>query len=907
MVKQVQNHASIARLSRRATVLLTAPGSQFCAGLQLSPYDNSDPVPLDYPRLSLLHELASGSHETLGDAIQAVLAVPGVATDVSTMQEFAEALDARGLLVPNSGGSLRSATEVARHEAGEKDEMPSSRVVALLPQVFSLSERGFQSVDHSGQLRAEVSPVELMALGVFWNPVTWEEGFATHQEQCGSGALGGAEFKALVARLFATGRLLNVSDDYMPIARAARQQEALQKASGKIKDALERSLEEHESAEAERRRRTGVNRIRVVPVLRQMTMAPLALGMIVAAARSFKGGQLQEYYDFVPDWYTHANRLDQYSQGPGVYLFSDYVWSTRENMALSNRVKKNNPLSVTVHGGPDTPRRTHDVHEFFRKFPHIDIVVHGEGEETVAHMLEHLVGAFDGEQVDLSCLKGVLGLSYRDGNEIICNPPRPQIADIDSIPSPFLDGTFDNYNGTMISVSLETNRGCPYGCTFCDWGAATLSKVRKFSLERVFAEMEWCAQNGVTSIGLADANFGMLDRDVQIAEKVAQLKRDYGYPKYFGTNFAKNKIKHLRPIIEMLASEGIITEGLMSLQSMDPHTLSVIDRSNIKTEKYDELAIEFRKAGLPLLVDIMMGLPGSTPASFRNDLQQCIDREVTAKVFQTELLVNSPMNDPEYRKKHQIQTEVEEVGLFKTKGPNNSGLGRAMVVATATFSRQDYDQMLDLRTVYRFFENYNLLRHVLRFLRQETGQEEIELVEFIRAQARAAPEKWPCINYTISVTPYCITPPVSWKWFMDEMREFILEKFSLEDDAALHTVLEVQHGLLPSPERKFPVKLNLTHDYASWHHDMIVAKEVDRCQWHSMIPRLRDYPAGTLEITDPDDICGMSMGVNNENGLMDSLELWSSVSRPMSVRHTELAEHTKIDSSKFSIKRKIAS
>ena len=44
---------------------------------------------------------------------------------------------------------------------------------------------------------------------------------------------------------------------------------------------------------------------------------------------------------------------------------------------------------------------------------------------------------------------------------------------------------------------LETNRGCPYGCTFCDWGSATLSRIRKFDLDRVFAELEWCAQHEV--------------------------------------------------------------------------------------------------------------------------------------------------------------------------------------------------------------------------------------------------------------------------------------------------------------------------------------------------------------------------------------------------------------------------
>ena len=78
---------------------------------------------------------------------------------------------------------------------------------------------------------------------------------------------------------------------------------------------------------------------------------------------------------------------------------------------------------------------------------------------------------------------------------------------------------------------LETNRGCPYGCTFCDWGSATQSRIRKFDLDRVFAELEWCATHKVHQVFLADANFGIFERDVEIAEKVAELKLEHGYPR----------------------------------------------------------------------------------------------------------------------------------------------------------------------------------------------------------------------------------------------------------------------------------------------------------------------------------------------------------------------------------------
>ena len=106
----------------------------------------------------------------------------------------------------------------------------------------------------------------------------------------------------------------------------------------------------------------------------------------------------------------------------------------------------------------------------------------------------------------------------------------------------------------------------------------------------MFAELEWSARHQIDIASIADANFGIIERDVEIAEKIAELKRKYGYPRTVATNYAKNTVKHLRKIVEIFADVEILTEGVVSLQSMDEPTLKIIRRSNIKLEKYDELA-----------------------------------------------------------------------------------------------------------------------------------------------------------------------------------------------------------------------------------------------------------------------------------------------------------------------------
>ncbi len=204
---------------------------------------------------------------------------------------------------------------------------------------------------------------------------------------------------------------------------------------------------------------------------------------------------------------------------------------------------------------------------------------------------------------------------------------------------------------------------------------------------------------------------------------------------------------------------------------MDADTLATVHRSNIKTAKYDELAREFRQAKLPLFIDLMVGLPGATPASFRNDLQGAIDREVTAKVFQTELLVNSPMNEPAYREEHRIETAAPFQSL--ATATTNGTPQRAFVVASSSFTREDYAEMLDLRQTFALCENFGVLRQVARFVHHETGMRDVDFYAQICAETRAERERWPSIATAFAFGPSLGVPPVSWRCFIDELRDYL--------------------------------------------------------------------------------------------------------------------------------------
>ena len=884
------NLDSPAGLSATVTVMLSASG-----GLQLPPTDQYGACPLGYAGLRLLGQAADREDRNVHVAARA-LAPELEQYELEEIETLLASLSQRGLLVPEPGQAPAAMPPIAPASDWEPADYTRGEWLVELPLVLAVTARGFEVVSHQGRVRICLTAEELVAVACLRQPVSLAAALEAHQQVCAGHALDQSEYRALMTRLDQAALLQSVSSASAGTDFATIQQQVLLKRMNAVTEVMDGYVQKKNLAERRRREEQGQYRVPVVPVCTQRAMPPLALGMIVAAARAHENGALAEHYWFVMDWESRVIRLQQYAREPSIYIFSSYIWSHVRNLALSEQIKQFNPNVLTVHGGPDVPKYPADVEAYFRDYPHVDVVVHGEGEETFSHLLDVMRGHIGEASVDLAPLKHVPGLTFRLGGDIIRTAPRPQIRDLDTIPSPLLDGTFEAYElagkKSEMSMTIETNRGCPYGCTFCDWGSATASKVRRFDMARVFAELEWCARNRVANVFVADANFGIYERDVDITRKVAELKREYGYPLVFTTNYAKNKVKYLRQIVEILAEADILTEGLLSLQSMDDQTLSVIDRSNIKTEKYDELAREFRKAGLPLFVDIMLGLPGSTRQSFASDLQQCVDREVTARVFQTEMLVNSPMNAPEYKEKYRIETANAASGeMFVSKVDESTGLGRAMVVACSSFSREDYMEMLGLRQAYRLFENFGVLRQVSRFVRRETGVQEVAFIEHLRQTVSGAPERWPYLAFTLRSLLAISMPPVSWHLLMEEVHQFLLAYYPIEDDSALHTVLAVQAALLPARDRKFPTEVSLPHDYAAWYQAMVQAKDEGYLQdWENKVPRLREFPPATMEVRDPGRVCTVLLGYNSDGDLSGDWELQSPVSRGMPKRYLEYAE-----------------
>ena len=131
-----------------------------------------------------------------------------------------------------------------------------------------------------------------------------------------------------------------------------------------------------------------------------------------------------------------------------------------------------------------------------------DIVINGEGEETIVEVIDYLEGKRSIDQIN--------GISYKDdGGNIIRNPDRGLIPDLDTVP--FMDrklfdiNNYKDTSGGFFWYPVFSSRGCPFQCTFC---CVSTRKIRQRSPENVCDEIEFLRRDlGVTHIAFMDDIF----------------------------------------------------------------------------------------------------------------------------------------------------------------------------------------------------------------------------------------------------------------------------------------------------------------------------------------------------------------------------------------------------------------
>jgi anaerobic magnesium-protoporphyrin IX monomethyl ester cyclase len=185
--------------------------------------------------------------------------------------------------------------------------------------------------------------------------------------------------------------------------------------------------------------------------------------------------------------------------------------------------KKVNPDILTVTGGQHF---TATAQESLQEYRDIDIIIRGEGEQTLTELVKNTDKKTLFPKID--------GISFRNKGKITHNPPRPLIENLEELPNPgyhLVKDIVHKYHFAMMAgrkapyALIEGARGCPHECTFCTQWQHWQGKWRVKSPKRVADEMEFCHRNyGSKFIWLTDDNFGAGTRPSELADEIIKRK-----------------------------------------------------------------------------------------------------------------------------------------------------------------------------------------------------------------------------------------------------------------------------------------------------------------------------------------------------------------------------------------------
>lgn len=445
----------------------------------------------------------------------------------------------------------------------------------------------------------------------------------------------------------------------------------------------------------------------------RLAYLPYAAGCIAAYAMG--DSEIKEKFAFGEILFLREKIEDAVKRiiDPFAVGFSCYVWNMEYNKALAKKVKELYPQCTVVFGGHNIPFDTSVLEE--NDF--IDVLIHGEGEVCFTELLKGL------NKGDISEVRNI---SYRKEGKCVTNDRTDGCFALDTYPSPYLTGIFDKmyeaYPLIDFQATLETNRGCPYSCSFCDW--CFTEKIRYFPMDKIKAEIKWMSEHKVSYCYCADSNFGISSRDIEIAQCVVDFHNETGYPGIFKPCYAKNSDENVFNIGKLLNSNGVDKGVTLAYQSIDPTVLRNIGRRNLDIDYYTRLNALYTAEGIPTYTELILGLPGETYESFCRGLCYLLEagQHNSMTVYTCQVYCNAPLAQPDYRDKYGIRWErVPLHGIHYPANFNGVQEYYDVVVETKDMTKEEWVRANMFSVILQSFHHLGMLRCFAVYMRYEHG------------------------------------------------------------------------------------------------------------------------------------------------------------------------------------------
>lgn len=411
---------------------------------------------------------------------------------------------------------------------------------------------------------------------------------------------------------------------------------------------------------------------------------PYSVGCLISHCNKIP--EIVEQYDFAEPWFMpkdpkyYKTKLIE----ADILGLTCYAWNQGYNDRLAEYYKKINPDGVVIYGGPQIPINKWERQEYFNARGFLDHCIDGPGEIAFA--------------------------------EWLLKKPRSNQR-LRDLPTPYTDGLFDNIvkrwknskGSWNLGAPIESDRGCPYSCAFCDWGGNTRTKLTRFDQDTVMSQIDWIySKSVIKEMFISNANLGILKRDIDIVKGIAKIQSKYNRAENFTLTYgglAKNGGKHLQEVTDVIFNQISVYQHNMkvSFQTHTPEVLKIIKRDNIDNEKLIPLVKHWQEMGKKVSAEMIIALPGETADSWLKTLDyqtHYLDIQ-HAGTFILQITKNTLLDDPEYKEEHGIVTKRVTYGKQK--------YGLNIIRKCFSYDVEELVRMFDHHWVWNNFVNTGIV------------------------------------------------------------------------------------------------------------------------------------------------------------------------------------------------------
>ena len=334
--------------------------------------------------------------------------------------------------------------------------------------------------------------------------------------------------------------------------------------------------------------------------LEEAPSPPLGLSYVAAACEA--AGADVIILDYIVSKYTPeklAASLDAFA--PDVVGMTSVTMNFLGAIRILQDAKRHNPDIITMMGGPHV---SFDASATFSNYPELDLIVIGEGEQTLAELVPVLTSRNEWEQIK--------GIAFCKDGEIVITPERELIHDLDSVPLPARHLLpMSRYLALGFPVSIITSRGCPNKCIFCLGRRMVGYKGRHRTPRLVVDEIEHILGYGFTRINIADDLFTANKQRVMALCKEIMNR---------GVKFTWSAFARVNTVdVEILSvmKEAGCDSISFGIESGNTEILKRV-KKGITLDQAKKAVAACKQVGLRTHASFMVGLPGESPQTLKD-------------------------------------------------------------------------------------------------------------------------------------------------------------------------------------------------------------------------------------------------------------------------------------------------